>query len=283
MAAAGLERRARRRLPEYDVPVHSLEVPTSIGPVRVGVYRPRDVDESPAVHVNFHGGGYVLAITAIDDPICRTLAALTGSVVLNVDYAVAPRHRFPAPPHQAYEVVRWVADHGHEHGWDSSRLTVGGQSAGGGLAAAVARLAFEDDGPALALQVLHYPPLDLTVPVSQKRSLVARPVLRPWMGEVYDTAYAPDPATRADRLVSPAGAADTADLTGIAPAVVIAAEYDVLRDEARRYGDRLRGFGALVEYREVPGADHGYDVSDDLRARKTYAFIADHLRVATAR
>ncbi len=99
--------------------------------------------------------------------------------MVNVDYVVAPQHRFPAPPHQAFEVVRWVAARGVEQGWDGGRLTVGGQSAGGGLAAAVARKALEQGGPPIAFQVLHYPPLDLATNARYKRATVAKPVLRP--------------------------------------------------------------------------------------------------------
>ncbi len=111
-----------------------------------------------------------------DDPLCRCLAAEAGVAVVNVDYVVAPQHRFPAPPHQAFEVVRWVAEHGAEHGWDGDRLTVGGQSAGGGLAAA-ARQALEQGGPAIAVQVLHYPPLDLATRGKDKHSVIAKPML----------------------------------------------------------------------------------------------------------
>jgi acetyl esterase len=201
-------------------------------------------------------------------------------VVVNVDYVVAPAHQFPAPPHQAFEVVRWVAAHGAAQGWDGARLTVGGQSAGGALAAAVARQALEQGGPAIALQVLHYPPLDLAMSAKDKRSVIAKPMLRPWMAEIFDSAYAPDARTRTDRLISPANPADRADIRGIAPALVITAEFDLLRAEGLRYAERLRAAGALVEHHDVAQADHGYDVKDEQRARESYARIARHLREA---
>ena len=270
------------RLPEFTADIRTLQVPTVIGDATVTVYRPEGVGDLAPVHLNLHGGGYVLDLAVIDDAACRALAAQSGSVVLNVDYAVAPQHPFPEPPHQVYEVLRWVAENGQQHGWDGSRLTIGGQSAGGGLAAAAARLALEQGGPPILLQVLHYPPLDLALPASAKHSPLEKPLLRPWMGEVFDTAYVPDVSQRGDRLASPAGVADTADLTGIAPAVVIAADQDILRDEARRYAKRLEGVGALVEYREVAHADHGYDMRDDDAARATYGIIAEHMRRATA-
>ncbi|KOU55812.1 carboxylesterase [Streptomyces sp. MMG1533] len=271
------------RLPEFPRTVKELTIPTSVAPARVTVYLPatdKTGEAAPPVHVNFHGGGYVVALTELDDPLCRCLAAEAGVVVINVDYVVAPQHPFPAPPRQAYEVVRWVAEHGAEHGWDGSQLTVGGQSAGGGLAAAVARQALEEGGPAIALQVLHYPPLDLATGARQKRAAVDRPMLRPWMADVFDTSYVPDVRLRADRLVSPAHPSDTADLTGIAPALVVTAEYDLLRAEAESYADRLRKTGSLVGHHDVAGADHGYDGSDDEKARRTYALIARHVREA---
>jgi acetyl esterase len=266
------------RFPEFPRQARPLTVPTSVAPAPVTVYRPPGRAANPPIHINFHGGGYVMSMPEMDDGLCRFLAAEAGVVVVNVKYVVAPQHPFPAAPRQAFEVVRWVAEQGAQHGWDGSRLTVGGQSAGGGLAAAVARQALEQGGPSIALQVLHYPPLDLVTSAKEKQAAVAKPMLRPWMAEVFDTSYVPDPSERADRLVSPAHPSDTADLKGIAPAVVITAEYDLLRTEATRYAERLGTAGALVEHHDVRGADHGYDSKDDEKARETYALIARHIR-----
>jgi acetyl esterase/lipase len=282
--AVGLgERRATAdahgRWPELPRTTRELTIPTSVGTAAAVVYLPAIGGPSP-VHVNFHGGGYVLASTELDDPLCRYLAAEAGVTVVNVDYVVAPQHPFPAAPHQAYEVVRWVAEHGAEQGWDGDRLTIGGQSAGGGLAAAVARLALERGGPAIALQVLHYPPLDLATSARDKSALAESPMLRPWMADVFDGSYVPDPRQRTDRLVSPANAADTADLTGIAAALVITAELDLLRDEGDRYAERLRQAGALVQHHVVPGADHAYDGDDHDLARQVYALIAGQVGAA---
>ncbi|HEY0453665.1 alpha/beta hydrolase fold domain-containing protein [Actinophytocola sp.] len=277
-ASAGLATRRRGPVfPEFPGNTEDITVPASVAPAPAVVYRPPGEEPRPPVHVNFHGGGFVMRGTWLDDPLCRYLAAEAGVVVVNVDYVVAPQYPFPAPVRQAFEVVRWVAEHGADHGWDGGRLTVGGQSAGGALAAAVARQVLDDGGPPIALQVLHYPPLDLATPVRDKRAAIAKPMLRPWMGEVFDGAYVPDPRERADRLVSPAGRADTADLTGIAPALVITAELDRLHAEGARYAERLRKAGALVEHHDVPRADHGYDVTDVGKARETYALIARHL------
>ncbi|MFF3846047.1 alpha/beta hydrolase fold domain-containing protein [Streptomyces sp. NPDC002328] len=268
------------RLPEFPREVRTLTVPTSVAPAPVTVYAPAAGTPDPPVHVNFHGGGYVMSMPEIDDALCRFLAAEAGVVVVNVKYAVAPQFPFPGPPRQAFEVVRWVAEHGAEQGWDGSRLTVGGQSAGGGLAAAVARQALEEGGPSVALQVLHYPPLDLVTRAEDKRAAIARPMLRPWMAAVFDSAYVPDPALRADRLVSPAHPSDTADLRGIAPALVITAAHDLLRAEGAQYAARLGEAGALTEHVDVADADHAYDGEDEKKAREVYTLIAHHIRKA---
>jgi acetyl esterase len=280
MAAGKVARRSGIVFPEFPGDMQDLTIPTSIGPAHAVAYRPTSEDPRPPVHVNFHGGGYIMRGLQLDDPLCRYLAAQAGVVVVNVDYVVAPQHPFPAPPHQAFEVVQWVAAHGAEHGWDGGRLTIGGQSAGGGLAAAVARQALEQGGPRLALQVLHYPPLDLATRAKDKRSVIAKPMLRPWMGEIFDSAYVPDPGARTDRLVSPANPADTADLTGITPALVITPEFDLLHAEGQRYAQRLQEVDALVEHHDVPQADHGYDLRDVAKARQTFALIARCIRRA---
>ena len=100
------------------------------------------------------------------------------------------------------------------------------------------------------------------------------------MADIFDTSYVPDPALRGDRLVSPAHPSDTADLTGIAPALVITPEHDLLHAEGLRYAERLRGAGALRDHRDVPGADHGYDQNDAETAREVYGLMAQHLRRA---
>src|SRR6185312_11128946 len=132
--------------------------------------------------------------------------------------------------------------------WDGTRLCVGGQSAGGNLSAAAARLALEHRTPVIALQVLHYAPLDLVTPTRDKPSSIgARAVMKPWMGEVFDTAYIPDRAQRRDRLASPAWGGNGDGIRGIAPAVVVTAEHDRLRGEAQKYAEKLDAAGSLVE------------------------------------
>ena len=148
--------------------------------------------------------------------------------------------------------------------------------------ASVARQALEENGPPIALQVLHYPPLDLATAAKDKRAAIAEPVLRPWMGEVFDSAYIPDPRERADRRASPAHPEETADIKGITPALIITAAHDRLRADGVRYAERLRQTGSLGEHHDVADVDHAYDLDDDEKGREIYTFIAQQVRRATA-
>lgn len=257
-----------------------VTIPTRHGDVAATLYVPEGRVVDSGVYVNLHGGGYVFRHPEQDDPLCRYLAAKAGVVVVNVDYDVAPGLRFPGPVEEAYDVLLWAS--AAERPWDGGRLAIGGQSAGGGLAAGAARLALEQGGPRLALQVLMYPPLDLSVPAKSKHSPGKERLLVP-MGPIFDTAYVPPVELRADRLVSPAGAADAAvDLTGIAPAVVVTAEKDILREEGVRYAERLRGVGALVEHVDLDGVGHGFNILGSTRevVEEVYSRIAEAVRGA---
>lgn len=259
-----------------------LTIPTRHGPVTATIYHPPSEAQSPPVYVNVHGGGFVVGHPEQDDPWCRYLAANAGVVVVNPDYALAPRHRFPVAPQQIYDIVCWAADEARD--WDGTRLCVGGQSAGGNLSAAAARLALENRTPIISLQVLHYAPLDLVTPTRDKPSaLGARAVLKPWMGQVFDTAYIPEPAQRSDRLASPAWGTNAEDIEGIAPAVIVTAEHDRLRNEAHRYAKKLDATGSLVDYHEVAGVDHGYNIMSGALdvTEQVYSRIAGHVARAT--
>jgi acetyl esterase/lipase len=256
-----------------------VAIPTRHGDVAATVYRPPSpAPTPPAVYVNVHGGGFVVGHREQDDPWCRYLAANANVVVINTDYVLAPRRRFPAPVEQIYDVLKWASS--DQHDWDGARLCVGGQSAGGNLAAAASRLALENGGPEVRLQVLHYAPLDLVTNAAAKATpLGSRAVLRPWMSEVFDTAYLPDVGQRRDPLASPAWGANGIDLHGIAPALVITAEYDRLRDEAAAYAHGLDAVGSLAGYHDVPGVDHGYNIMSDATevTQRMYALIAEYV------
>jgi acetyl esterase/lipase len=255
-----------------------ITIPTRHGAVEATVYQPPEGAGRPGVYVNAHGGGFVVGHREQDDPWCRYLAAHAGVVVVNTDYAVAPHRRFPIAVEQIYDVVSWAA--APEREWDGERLCVGGQSAGGNLSAAAARLALENGGPAIALQVLHYAPLDLVTALKDKVSKIgSKAVMKPWMAEIFDTAYIPSPSQRRDPLASPAWGANGDELAGIAPALVVTAEYDRLRGEAHRYATKLEAVDALAEYYEVAGVDHGYNIMSGAAyvTRHAYDRIVEHV------
>lgn len=242
---------------EVPARTHRVRVPTRLGPVDATVHQPAGGPGSGGVYVNLHGGGFVLRHPEQDDPLCRYLAAHAGVTVLNIDYGTAPQLRFPGAVAQAHDVAVWAAS--PDRPWDGSRLVVGGQSAGGALAAGVSRLALEEGGPDISLQVLMYPPLDLTVPSWTKRAPGTEALLV-WMGPVFDRAYCPDPRRRRHRLASPASGWDTASLAGIAPGLVVTAQRDILRAEGTRYATRLEVAGALVAHVDVDGVGHGFNI-----------------------
>jgi acetyl esterase/lipase len=269
------------RFPEIAARATETSIQTRHGSVGATIYRPPSPAGTPGVYVNAHGGGFVVGRREQDDAWCRFLAARANVVVVNVDYALAPRTRFPTPVEQFYDVVRWAS--APERDWDGTRLCVGGQSAGGNLSAAVSRMALENGGPAISLQILHYPPLDIvTLPSRKPSPLGSKAVLQPWLCEVFDTAYVPDRAQRRHRFVSPAWGDNADGIAGIAPALVIAAEFDRLRAEAKRYAEKLEAVGALAEYVEVRDVDHGYDIMTDETEliRGMYEVITAHVRRA---
>lgn len=233
-----------------------IVVPTPAGPVRVDVHRPGGQPTAPPpVYVNFHGGGFIARFPEYDDHLCRALVAGTGCVVVNVDYDVAPQRPFPVAAQQAYAATVWAASQGEQHGWDGARLALGGQSAGGNLAAGVCLAARDHGDLRPALQILNYPPLDLDTDPAAKQARTAKPLIAPGLARIFNRAYTPDPATRRDPLASPLFAED---LTGVAPALVITAEYDLLRDEGDAYAARLADAGVPVTHHVMPGVDHAY-------------------------
>jgi acetyl esterase len=271
------------RFPEITGRTTAARVPTRHGPIPATIYQPPDeAPPTPAVYVNVHGGGFVVGHPEQDDPWCRYLAARAKVIVVSPDYALAPRRRFPVAAEQIYDVLRWAA--ASERPWDGGRLFVGGQSAGGNLSAAAARLALENGGPLVKLQVLHYAPLDLVTRAKDKHAAAGRnAVLRPWMGDIFDTAYIPNTKQRGDRLASLAWGTNGDNIFGIAPALVITAEFDRLHDEAAAYARKLDAAGSLVDYHDAAGVDHGYNILGDSKdiTRRMYDFIADHVASAT--
>jgi acetyl esterase len=222
------------------------------GPVRVRAYLPPDLRPgSPAV-VYLHGGGFVFGGLDGCDYITRELASRTGYPVYSVEYRLAPNCPYPAALEDCEDVVRWVVDTAPE-GVDTSRLAVGGDSAGGNLTAALMLLLRDNGGPAVRHQTLVYPLTDGTCSLPSWATHAGGGIDQR-VAELMMASYAADCA-RDDPLVSPLHASD---LSGLPPALVITAEHDVLHDDGHQYAARLLEAGVSVEYRTYAGLPHGF-------------------------
>ena len=250
-------------LPPYEshVPldIDEVMIPGSAGSpdVRVRRYRPADVVEPLPALVYFHGGGFVVGSLDLYDADCRRIAAEVGAVVVSVDYRLAPEHPFPAPIEDCYSALEWVASHTDELGVDPARIAVGGESAGGGLAAGVALLARDRGGPSLCLQFLGIPELDDRMDTASMQTLgVDGPITTIANGEISWDSYLGVGVRGTDRVPAYAAPARAIDLAGLPPALVTAYELDALRDEGIAYAQRLLSSGVPTELHVYAGAFH---------------------------
>ena len=211
--------------------VHDHQVAVADGEITVRVYRPEGDGPFPC-HVYFHGGGFWLGNLDMSDASCRATAIDAGCVVASVDYRLAPEAQFPVPAEDCFTALTWVVDHAADLGIDTSRVSVGGGSAGGNLAAVVSLMARDRGGPPLVLQVLEIPVTDLTMSQPSVRDNGVGYLLTTRSIEQYTAYYLEDPADAMHPYASPLLADD---LTGLPPAVVMTAEFDPLRDEGEAY------------------------------------------------
>ena len=239
------------RIVDHDVPG-----PDGAPPVLVRVYCPDAPAPSggrPAL-LDIHGGGFVLGDITMQHGIAAIVARELGAVVAVVEYRLAPEHPFPAGVEDCYAALRWLHDEASTLGVDTARVAVGGQSAGGGLAAAVALLARDRGGPPLCFQLLGIPELDHRLETTSMRTFVDTPLWhRPNAVLSWRYYLGPEPGE-----VSPyASPAIADDLAGLPPAYVTAMEFDPLRDEGILYALRLLEAGVPVELHTFPGTFHG--------------------------
>ncbi|OBG30478.1 alpha/beta hydrolase [Mycobacterium sp. 852002-51057_SCH5723018] len=243
------------------------------GPIRVRVYRSQDAGPLPIV-VYAHGGGFVFCDLDSHDCLCRSFANLLGAIVISVDYRLAPEHPWPAGAEDVYAVTRWAFENASALGGDASRLTVGGDSAGGNLAAVTAIMARDRGGPALAGQLLLYPMIAADFDTASYR-LFGRGYYNPKQAlQWYWDCYVPSPDDRAHPYATPL----RADLRGLPPAVVVIAGHDPLRDEGVAYGAALQKAGVPTVQLRYEGGIHGFltmpifDLAHRAREQATAAF-----------
>jgi acetyl esterase len=231
---------------------HFIPTPTAEIPVRI--YIPHGDGPFPAL-VAFHGGCWVIGNIDLSDRPHRALAAATGCVVVAVNYQKAPEHRFPIPLDDCYAGFVWTREHASELGVDPDRVGVAGDSAGGNLAAAVCLKARALGEPMPAAQLLIYPAVDWRLETESARQcaegygLTTADMAWSWREYVHDESQLSDP------LVSPLYADS---LAGLPPAIVVTAEFDILRDEGLEYGRRLAAAGVPTTALHYEGTVHGF-------------------------
>ncbi len=256
-ARAQMEATAQSRKAE-PLPVGRVEersIPGPAGPIRVRCYWPNASGPVPAI-AYYHGGGHVIGSLDTHDLIARNLCAGAAALVASVDYRMGPEHRFPAAVGDCFAALQWLSENALSLGADPSRLGVHGDSAGANLAAVVALMARDEGHPKLRLQSLVYPVADYTLKsasydtFAEGYGLLTKAAMVWFQGH-----YLRSPADAEDWRASPIKATS---FTGVAPAVIVTAECDVLHDDGERYKDALQRVGVPVEYREYPGMIHGF-------------------------
>jgi acetyl esterase len=232
-------------------------IPGPGGMIPIRLYRPlgsRLHDKLPAL-VYFHGGGWVLGDLDTHDALCRALSNQARCAVINVDYRLAPEHKFPAAVEDAWVATRYVAEHAAELGVDPKRIAVGGDSAGGNLATVVA-LTFRDLGhPQLRFQLMIYPATDFAMDTPSHAEFAQGYMLTREKMTYFCNSYLRGAADAGDWRASPLKAQD---LSGLPPALVITASHDPLRDEGKAYADRLTAAGVSARYQCYDGMMHGF-------------------------
>jgi acetyl esterase len=273
----GTEARAviRSRFVPQDQPeslgtVENLEVFTPTGTVPVRIYRPESTEPLPVL-VYAHGGGFVFCDLDSHDGLCRNVANLIPAVVVSVGYRLAPEHRWPTAAEDVYAVAQWAVGNAESLGGAASRIVVGGDSAGGNLAAVTTLMARDRGGPTLAGQFLLYPMIAADFDTESYQLFGQgfynpRPALQ-W----YWDQYVPSRSDRSHPYASPLHA----NLAGLPPAVIVIAGHDPLRDEAAAYVDALAAAGVRTVRCDFEGGIHGFmtmpmlDIAHEARRQAT--------------
>lgn len=251
-------RRLVERLPAFDVSSSLVERQVHLGAgVALWTYTPRETGPLPAIYW-MHGGGMVAGTLLGDAPYCTALAEATGCVVVAVDYRLAPENPHPIPVEDAYAGLEWTVVHADALGIDVNRVAVGGSSAGGGIAAAVALMARDRGGPALVFQYLMYPMLDDRQDTGSSSEFTGIPM---WSRERNEFGWRCLLGTAAGSagVSEYAAPARAADLQNLPPALIQVGGLDLFRDEDIAYASRLMQADVPTELHVYPGAYHGFE------------------------
>jgi acetyl esterase len=232
-----------------------LTIPGPAGSIGARLYVPAGVRPRSPLLVYLHGGGWVVCDLDTHDNACRFLAREAGTLVLSVDYRLAPEHRFPAAVEDALAAFHFAAENATELGADPQAVAIGGDSAGANLAAVVSQLTVAAGAPAPAFTLSIYPATDLSVKRASYSLFGDGYLLTETHMDWYRTRYLPDEAAALDPRASPLLADD---LSGLPPTYIATAGFDPLRDEGEEYAMRLREAGVQVALRRHPGLIHGF-------------------------
>jgi len=240
------------KIEDITIPGDGLEIPARI-------YWPKGLDKQQTplpVIVYFHGGGFVVGSVEIFDSLTRSLANATNAIVISVDYRLAPAHPYPAAVNDCYTALVWGAKNASRLGGDPNMVILGGDSAGGNLAAVVALEARESAGPVLAAQILYYPATDRSgTSYPGREKFIDGYGLSSEAGRAFDQAYIGHMEDRTDPYISPLYAES---LAGLPPALIVTAGFDPLTDSAAAYAKRLVDEGVKVTYQHYPRMIHGF-------------------------
>ncbi|MGN6389686.1 MAG: alpha/beta hydrolase [Burkholderiaceae bacterium] len=262
------------------VEVRHMTIPGPAGDIPIHVYTPQGDGPFP-VMVYFHGGGFVIADTAVYDASPRALARGANAIMVAVDYHRAPEHKFPAAPNDAFAAYRWVCEHAQEINGDPQCVAVGGESAGGNLATVVSMMARDRDAPLPVHQLLVYPVAgdDMNTP-SYRENAQAKPLNKAMM-EWFFKYYLGSPEDADNPYAVPLKAQS---LAGLPPATVITDEIDPLRSEGKQYAERLQQDGVPVAYRNYDGVTHEFFGMGAVlpEAQDAERFAAEELKKAFA-
>ncbi|WAL66033.1 alpha/beta hydrolase [Amycolatopsis cynarae] len=264
--------------PIQPVGTQELAIPAEHGDVPATLYTPAGLAGPSGLLVFFHGGGWVIGTRASHDNTARFLAKHAGVRVLSVEYRLAPEHPFPAAADDALAAFQYAYAKAEDLGVDPERIAVGGDSAGGNLAAVVAQVTARRGGPAPAFQLLIYPALDATVRRRSRDLFADGFFLTDRDMTWFLDHYAPPEVDRTDERLSPML---TEDLSGLPPAYIVTAGFDPLRDEGEAYGERLRAAGVPAAVSRQSDLIHGFVnfLGVGRRFREATAEVAGALRV----
>ena len=229
-------------------------IPGRHGDIPIRLYFPSLGEALPLV-VFFHGGGWVTGSLETHDVVCRRVANEAGAVVAAVDYRLAPWHRFPVPVEDCYDATCWLVDQADRLSVRNDCVMVMGDSAGGNMATVVCMMARDQQGPTIARQVLVYPAVDGTRSCPSHRRYPDAPLLPEAAMDFFLDCYARHESDLKSPYFSPLLAEDVSQLP---PALIQAAEYDPLHDEAAAYAEKLKAAGTEVQYSDYPGMIHAF-------------------------